>query len=429
NPFHVTEGVHIDTHIGLLVSCFMAAWPVYGILASHLRRVIVQTYAYNGWDTVRNIRGRKITLDAFWQEAKRYVATLKYGSELRKDFTGAILARIEDLCDPSRAAIFNSISDISMEELLSRPTIIELKHISDPEFRAFILSLLLIRIYTYFDKLGLSDRLRNLLIIDEAHSLLEEIPRSADSNDTASSKRKAIDQFINIIAESRSFGLGVDIADQNALRLSRDALKTCNTKIIHRITSGGDRRLLADETGCNKEQQDQIDVLCVGEIIIRGADETVPSNVQVFYDPIEYPEMDKIWTDDDVRGRMRSFYEEYADFARTPEPPLLDLEDDIDGSISIAVQGIVTDDGFKEKYIEAVNDPTASDQSLVEDIIAFYAVHATDRSPSSFEVAILVAERASELYRAPSYNLDRTQIKTLISNHIHSFLVESEGEK
>ncbi|TFG99037.1 MAG: ATP-binding protein, partial [Candidatus Thorarchaeota archaeon] len=360
NPLYVEEGVHVGTHINLLVSCFMAAWPVYGILANHLRRVIVQTYVNNGWDIVHNVRGAEITLESLWYEAEKYIKTMKYGSEMRSDFRGAILARIEDLCDPARAAIFNTIAHLSIEELLSVPTIIELKHLADPDFRAFVLSLLLIRIYEHFDKLGSSDKLRNLLFIDEAHSVLEEIPKAADNNEIASARRKTTDQLVDIIAESRDLGLGVIILDQNATRLSHDALKTCHTKIIHTNTSEPDRNLLASETGCNLEQKMQIDVLRVGEVIMRGPEETVPVNIQVFYDPDNYPEMKRKWTNDDVIARMRDFYEKYSEFTKTPKPPVLleadEVRDQESLSIAVQVEDIIQDDGFQELYLKAIGE-------------------------------------------------------------------------
>lgn len=428
NPMHVDKGVHVNLHINLLVASFLAAWPVYGVLANYLRRVIAQTYVNKGWDVVHNVRGPEITLEDLWYEGDRFAKGLKYGSQFRMDFRGAILGRIEDLCDPARAAIFNATESISIEELLSVPTIIELKHLGDQDLKAFFLSFLLVRLYEYFDKLGPSDRLRNLLFIDEAHAILEEIPKAADTNDVASVRRKTADQIVDMIAESRSLGLGIGIMDQNAMRLSRDALKTCHTKIIHTNTSEEDRNLLASETGCNREQAKQIDVLRIGEAIIRGPEETVPVNVQIFYDLDTYPQMSRSWTNDDVRERMRKFYEAHPEFARTPEAPTLPDADAVEEAISYAVQieDTVTGSGFREQYLEMTEDPTAQDQHLAEEIIAYYASHIASGTPSAFEVASLLAERSSELYGIVPYKLDWVLVRQLIGNHADSL---SDGNR
>ena len=116
----------------------------------------------------------------------------------------------------------NARHDLSTKELLSVPTVVELCHIGDADFRAFLLSLLLIRVYEHFSRLGPAKDLRNLLVIDEAHSVLEELPRVVDTEMAAASRRKAVEQLIDLIAEARSPGLGTIIADQNATRLSRE---------------------------------------------------------------------------------------------------------------------------------------------------------------------------------------------------------------
>ncbi|MHA1909958.1 MAG: ATP-binding protein, partial [Candidatus Thorarchaeota archaeon] len=430
NPLHVEEGVHVSVHIDLLVASFLAAWPVHGVLANYLRRVITKTYTSHGWDVVNNVRGAEITVEHLWHEGERFAKSLRYGGEMQMDFNGAILGRIEDFFEPARAAIFNTTESVSMEDLLSVPTIIELKHIGDPDFRAFMLSLLLVRIYEHFDKQGPSDKLRNLFFIDEAHTVLEEIPRAADSNDVASARRKTADQITDMIAESRSLGLGVGIADQNALRLSRDALKVCNTKIIHQNTSEADRRLLASETGCNEEQTKQIDVLRIGEVIMRGPDDTVPVNVQVFHDPDTYPEMKRPWSNDDVHERMKSFYARYPELKHTPRPPVLPKDDDVEESVSHAVQveDVVTGSSFREQYLDAIKDHEAEDQSLFEEIIAYYASHITEGTPAALDAAMLIAERASELYGKVSYNLDWALVRKLIGGHAEEVMDRDNRE-
>jgi len=408
----------------------MAAWPVYGILANHLRRVIVQTYVNNGWDIVRNTRGTEITLESLWYEAEKYIKTMKYGSEMRSDFRGAILARIEDLCDQSRAAIFNATAHLSIDELLSVPTIVELKYLADSDFKSFVLSLLLIRIYEHFDKLGSSDRLRNLLVIDEAHSVLEEIPKAVDSNEIASARRKTTDQLVDIIAESRDLGLGVIIIDQNATRLSRNALKACHTKIIHTNTSEPDRNLLASETGCNDEQKLQIDVLRVGEVIMRGPEETVPVNVQVFYDPDAYPEMKRKWTNDDVIARMRAFYENHPKFAETPKPPVLVEADEIrdlePASIVVLVEDTVHDGGFQELYLRAISENNFLEDHPVEDLLCYYAVNLTGNSRAAFDAVNLLLERASLLYGSPINPIQSDVVRRLVGRYTHLLADGSE---
>ena len=321
-------------------------------------------------------------------------------------------------CDPSRAAIMNARHDLSTKELLSAPTVVELCHIGDADFRAFLLSLLLIRVYEHFSRLGPAKNLRNLLVIDEAHSVLEELPKVVDTEMAAASRRKAVDQLIDLIAEARSPGLGTIIADQNATRLSRDALKTCCTKIVHQLTSAEDRELLALETGCNPEQKAHIDVLGVGEVVFRGPQDSVPSNVVVFHDPDFHPAMLKEWTDQDVIERMRGFYEEHAELARTPEIPVLDWSgEEAHGheapSKTVCAEDILQNEGYARNYLDSIKDPRAESKRLVEELVVFYVTRAGCRD-GAFETAQLLLRISAVTYGPPKYKPDLDYVRKSI---------------
>ena len=434
NPFLVPEKVSVRLHMNLLHSCFVAAWPTYGILANHLRRVLVQTYLNNGWDPLTSKRGDPIALDMFRDETIRYCNSfLRYGSELSQDFRGALLARAEDLCDPTRAAIFNTKENLSMSELLSQPTIIELKYLGDPEFTAFVLSLLLVRVYEHFDQLKTSRGLRSLLVIDEAHRILEELPKASDLSETAAARRKALDQLINLIAEARSLGLGVILADQIPTRIARDAIKNCHTMIVHKLTSPEDRELMAQETGCNREQGKHIAELKDGEAVVREPSSNSPFDVQVIHDPDSYPEMWNDWTDEDVRERMREFYEAHPGFAKTPDIPVLlspalagNLTDD---SVSAAVQAddIVQTSVFKELYEQAVAEVKEDTSShAIEELIAHYSVYLRHTSGHPNEAAHTLGELAADTYGQPSRPLDISLVERIMAE-ISSRGVESTG--
>ena len=418
NPFFVEDEVRVQLHIDLLHSCFMSAWPMYGILANHLRRVLLMTYARNGWDVLNDLRGKLVTPEDFLRQAESYSRKLRYGSQLKQDFRGAILTRAEELCDPSRAAILNAQHNLSTKELLSRPTVIELCHIGDPDFRAFLLSLLLVRVYEHFTELGPAKSLRNLLVVDEAHSVLEELPRVADTEMAAASRRKAVDQLIDLIAEARSPGLGTIIADQNATRLARDALKTCCTKIVHRLTSPEGRGLLALETGCNPEQREHIDVLGVGEVVMRGPQDSVPSNVVVFHDPDFHPAMLKDWKDEDVIERMKDFYEKHPELARTPDIPVLDwsgggTQDHEALSADVRAEDIVQDEGYARSYLDCIKDPEADSKKLVEELVVYYVTRLEFRQ-GAFETAQILLDISAMTYGQPHYQPDLGYIQRSI---------------
>jgi hypothetical protein len=396
--------------------------------------LVPQTYLNNGWDPLTSKRGDPITLDMFRDETIRYCNSfLRYGSELSQDFRGALLARAEDLCDPTRAAIFNTTENLPMSELLSQPTVIELKYLGDPEFTAFVLSLLLVRVYEHFHQLKTSRGLRSLLVIDEAHRILEELPKTSDMSETAAARRKALDQLINLIAEARSLGLGVVLADQIPTRIARDAIKNCHTMIVHKLTSPEDRELMAQETGCNREQGKHIAELKDGEAVVREPSSNSPFDVQVIHDPDSYPEMWNNWTDEDVRERMREFYEAHPDFAKTPDIPVLlsppsagSLNDD---SVSVTVQAddIVQTSVFEELYEQAVTEVKEDTSShALEELIAHYSIYLRHISGHPIGAAHALVELAAAAYGQPPRPPDIGLIEGLMAE-ISSRGVESTG--
>jgi hypothetical protein len=417
----------MQLHINLLCACFIAGWPVYGILANHIRRVINNVYVHNGWDPLNEVRGRIITLNLFRLEVERYCEQrLSYGGELSQDFRGALLARAEDLCDPSRAAIFNTIENLSVVELVSVPTIIELDHLGDSDFVAFVLGLLLVKVYEHMRTLGPSDRLRSLLVIDEAHRVLEELPKTLDMSEGAMAKRYAVDQLVNLVSEARSLGLGIILADQTPTRLARDAIKNCHNIIVHKLTSPDDLQLMAQETGCNKEQAKHIAYLKDGEAVVRAANDTAPFDVQIMNDPDFHPGMNQVWSDDDVRERMREFYESHPEFAKTPEIPVLDnIEPPVD-SLSVEVEDIVNTTTFQNLYLEAITrdekDPIGRE---LEHLIAHYALHLPHHQRTPSELALLLLEDSFNAHGLPATQPDTGLIQRLIDES----LAQSESRK
>ena len=68
--------------------------------------------------------------------------------------------------------------------------------------------------------------LQHLLVIEEAHRLLKNIDTERSSENTGNPKGKALEHFTNMIAEMRSYGQGVIIAEQIPTKLAPDVIKT-----------------------------------------------------------------------------------------------------------------------------------------------------------------------------------------------------------
>ena len=433
NPFLIEEGVPVQGHIDRLYHSFLAAWPLYGILANHLRKVINYTYQYNGWNILTDKRGTPVSLQDFRDEAERYSRGLEYGSELSQDFKGAILTRVKDLCDPSRAAIFNTRTNLDVAELLRYPTIIELGHIKDPEFKALMLNLILYKIEEYLDKLGPADRLRSLILIDEAHRFLRELPMTLDMSEVAMSKRQAQDLLEDLTAEARGVGVGIIVLDQDPSQLSRRVIKNCHTKIIHRLESPDDVHLTALLTGCDEHQQAHISTMKEGETIVRGLGDTVPLNVQVFYDPQFIKDMKSNWSDEEVKEHMADFYTDHPEFAETPEIPILDPAEVIVDrellALRVQVEDIVRSDGFRTNYYDCITGEDAEEVHALEELIIYYATRTIASGIPVAEVITVFLDTMKTVYGEPPYPLSESVLHQLLRACSQTDVIESRRDQ
>ena len=67
----------------------------------------------------------------------------------------------------------------AIEDLLQHPTVLELEGMGDDDDKAFLIGLLLIRLFEYTSKHG-NKSIQHLLVIEEAHRLLTNVSRNTN---------------------------------------------------------------------------------------------------------------------------------------------------------------------------------------------------------------------------------------------------------
>lgn len=185
-------------------------------------------------------------------EVKRYIEEeMQYDSEVGGNVKTAILARLESLCNGAKGFMFNTRKCIDMESLMNQNIVFELEGLADDSDKAFCVGLLVIFINEYRqvfkeekrnEKLGL----QHLLVIEEAHRLLKNVETERSSENMGNPKGKAVEHFTNMIAEMRSYGQGVIIAEQIPSKLAPDVIKNSSNKIIQRVVSADDQALVSN---------------------------------------------------------------------------------------------------------------------------------------------------------------------------------------
>lgn len=287
NPFYVQCGINLQTHIDYLKDLFNASFSFYGPMPYILERCLHNVYKKKGWNLTLGYHpllinmenksemfsseymGKKYSLKAHKQlfptmmdlkkEVKRYIEQeMQYDGEVGGNIKTAILTRLESLCIGSKGYMFNTTECINMEDILKNNVVFELEGLADDSDKAFCVGLLVIFIneYRQVDKEKNCNKdveLQHLLVIEEAHRLLKNIETERSSENMGNPKGKAVEHFTNMIAEMRSYGQGVIIAEQIPSKLAPDVIKNSSNKIIQRVVSADDQRLVANTVGMKQE--------------------------------------------------------------------------------------------------------------------------------------------------------------------------------
>lgn len=319
NPFYVQRGVSLQTHIDYLKDLFNASFSFYGPMTYILEKCLHNIYRKKGWNQTLGyhpylidlksatdvfdadyMRGRYEmkscgflfpTMQDLKDEVKRYIENeMQYEGDVGSNIKAAILARLESLCVGSKGYMFNTHSCMDMEALMEQKAVFELEGLADDDDKAFCVGLLIIFIneyrQVYQDEHGnAKSGLRHLLVIEEAHRLLKNMETERTSENMGNPKGKAVEHFTNMLAEMRSYGQGVMIAEQIPCKLAPDAIKNSSNKIIQRLVSADDQRLAANAVGMKEEEAVYLGSLKKWEALCHKEGMSLPVHVAVH--PVE----------------------------------------------------------------------------------------------------------------------------------------------
>ena len=87
--------------------------------------------------------------------------------------------------------------------------------------KSFVIGILLVQLYEYRKSQMTkgSKQLSHILMVEEAHRLLKNVSESGEGGNT---RAKSVEFFCNLLAEIRTFGQGILIADQIPTKLAPD---------------------------------------------------------------------------------------------------------------------------------------------------------------------------------------------------------------
>ena len=286
NPFYVPMGISLQQHIDSLKDLFSASFSFYGPMPYIFEKCLYNIYEKKGWNLTFGLHSYYLEkyknnlseelfdnskLEEFYktishkylfpnmqdlkEEVAKYINKMPYKGELKGNIEGAIKARIDSLCVGAKGYMFNTNDMFDFDIIFNQNSVFELEGLADDSDKAFALGLLIIYIneYRQVDKeINNKKGLKHLLVIEEAHRLLKNV--STEKNeDIGNPKGKAVEHFTNMLAEMRSYGQGVIVAEQIPTKLAPDVIKNSSNKIVHRIIAKDDQEIIANTIGIYPE--------------------------------------------------------------------------------------------------------------------------------------------------------------------------------
>lgn len=281
NPFYIQQGINPQQHIDLLKDLFSASFAFYGPMPYIIEKCLYKIYERKGWNLTLGFHPKLVnarnleelfsqdrfkeqyskishkslfpTMQDLKNEVDYYIENeMTYEGEVKGNIRSAIKARIDSLCVGAKGYMFNTHETANFEELVQRNTVLELEGLADDADKAFALGLLIIYINEFRQVKQVIDSsnrgLKHLLVIEEAHRLLKNVS-TENNEDLGNPKGKAVEHFTNMLAEMRSYGQGIIVAEQIPIKLAPDVIKNSSNKIIHRIVARDDQDVIANTIG------------------------------------------------------------------------------------------------------------------------------------------------------------------------------------
>lgn len=283
NPFRFPtgdNGIHILEHIDRLVEIFNVCWPMYAAMPAVLKKAVLACYKNCGWDLVNSYnRYNPELFPAFadlQQELVQVINESAYSEEVKSNYIGSLVTRVESLTNGINGEIFAS-SDLGDEVLFDENAIVDLSRVGSLETKSLIMGILIMRLSEYRMSTAKESNigLRHITVLEEAHNILKRTStdQSMEGSNVAG---KSVEMITNAIAEMRTYGEGFVIVDQSPTSVAPAAIKNTNTKIIMRLPDGDDRRITGKAASMKDNQIDEIAKLPTGVAVVYQNDWVAP---------------------------------------------------------------------------------------------------------------------------------------------------------
>lgn len=263
NPFVPPKNVKLETYKSTLKTAFAAAVSMSTPLDKIFEESINNCYSDFRWLDTYTVdgKGNTFNISDFIKCFQQTFDEIGYTGDA-KNIGRAGVVRLNSLVN-----LFDNYFSIPIEDILQKPTIIELAAIENSDQKALLIALLLLSILAYVNSNYVGEGgLKNVILLEEAHVLLD-----ADTNaGQGDANPSAIAQGLvkRMLAEIRSYGVGLVIADQSPRKVSTDVVALTDMKMVFRLVESVDKQIIGDSTNMTETQVQRMAKLKPGEAFL-----------------------------------------------------------------------------------------------------------------------------------------------------------------
>lgn len=269
NPFYVPKDVPLGEYRSSLLSAFKAAFSLPDPLPALFEKAISEAYTLHGWTDINTSDDDNVSvfdMADFVRIFKRVIERSSYSNEVKGNMMSGGAFRLQSLIERCPRT-FDTIHSTSVEELLNGCAVLEMGSL-EPEQKSLVSALTLISILAYLKSTRKSEHyLRNIILIDEAHALLDQGEGSTQEEKALNSTMTQL--MINVITEIRAYGVGVIFSDQSPSRVGGRMLDNVDNIISFRL-SGEEADMLREHIGADTNLCDVLPLMSSGEYVLKN---------------------------------------------------------------------------------------------------------------------------------------------------------------
>lgn len=295
NPFWFPSGSSLQYHIDYLKQIISSAFDLYAAMPNILEQSLILAYQHSGWDFIQN-KNRFAselpesmlypTFSDLCQEVAAYIDNADFGDELKGNYRGALLSRLQSFTSGPKGMLLNTSCHLPCDELNEKKVVISLDSLADDADKSIVMGVIIAQYYEYLKMKctgSTKKELQHLVVMEEAHHLFagDTAPSpSSEGGSGQSSSQKLVKTLNNMLAEIRAYGEGFIIVDQSPSALHPSVVKNTGVKIAHRIDYGEDIEAMQTALLLDKEDR-ELATLRPGQALVHFGGMRTSAKVQV----------------------------------------------------------------------------------------------------------------------------------------------------